>query len=64
MDGGPVGDLDVRQRYGVAWGVTPAPSARDLMPLGARFRPYQTVAARYCWAALTLVRGGTDPSLR
>jgi DNA-3-methyladenine glycosylase II len=64
LDVWPVGDLGVRQGYGVAWRVAPPPSARDLMPLGDPFRPYRTVAARYCWEALALFRRGTDPSLR
>ena len=32
---------------------------------GERFRPYRSVVARYCWAAVSLFRrGGTDPALR
>jgi DNA-3-methyladenine glycosylase II len=59
----PVDDLGVRQGYGLAWGLDP-PSAKELVPLGERFRPYRTVVARYCWEAVALFRGGTDPSLR
>ena len=52
------------QGYGLAWGVEPPPSAKDLAPLGDRFRPYRSIVARYCWEAVALFRGGTDPSLR
>ena len=64
MDVWPVGDLGVRQGYGLAWGLTPAPGAKELAPLGERFRPFRSVVARYCWEAVALFRGGTDPSLR
>jgi DNA-3-methyladenine glycosylase II len=64
LDVWPVDDLGVRQGYALAWGLEPAPSARALAPLGERFRPYRSVVARYCWEAVALFRGGTDPSLR
>ena len=64
LDVWPVGDLGVRQGYGVAWGLQPMPSAKQLDPLGDRFRPYRSIVARYCWAAVALFRGGTDPALR
>jgi DNA-3-methyladenine glycosylase II len=64
LDVWPVDDLGVRQGYGVAWGLDPPPSAKDLAPLGDRYRPYRSVVARYCWEAVALLRGGTDPSLR
>ncbi len=64
LDVWPVDDLGVRQGYGLAWGVDPPPSAKELAPLGERFRPYRSVVARYCWEAVALFRGGTDPSLR
>jgi DNA-3-methyladenine glycosylase II len=64
LDVWPVDDLGVRQGYGIAWGIDPAPSAKELQPLGERFRPYRTVVARYCWEAVALLRGGTDPRLR
>jgi DNA-3-methyladenine glycosylase II len=60
----PVDDLGVRQGYGLAWGLHQAPTARELQPLGERFRPYRSVVARYCWEAVALFRGGTDPALR
>jgi 3-methyladenine DNA glycosylase/8-oxoguanine DNA glycosylase len=64
LDIWPVDDLGVRQGYGIAWGLTPPPTAKELMPLGDRFRPYRSIVARYCWEAVALYRGGTDPSLR
>ena len=64
LDVWPVEDFGVRQGYGLAWGIDPAPTPKQLLPLGDRFRPYRSVVARYCWAAVVLFRGGTDPSLR
>jgi DNA-3-methyladenine glycosylase II len=64
LDVWPVDDLGVRQGYGLAWAVDPPPTAKELVPLGERFRPYRSVVARYCWEAVHLFRGGTDPSLR
>ena len=64
LDVWPVDDLGVRQGYASAWKLDPPPSARQLAPLGERFRPYRSVVARYCWAAVALLRGGTDPALR
>jgi DNA-3-methyladenine glycosylase II len=64
LDVWPVGDLGVREGYGLAWGIDPPPSPSRLRPLGERFRPYRSVAARYCWAALALGSAGTDPALR
>jgi 3-methyladenine DNA glycosylase/8-oxoguanine DNA glycosylase len=64
LDVWPVDDLGVRQGYGLAWGLPVAPSAKELAPLGDRFRPYRSIVARYCWAAVALFRGGTDPALR
>jgi 3-methyladenine DNA glycosylase/8-oxoguanine DNA glycosylase len=64
LDVWPVDDLGVRQGYGLAWGFAPPPSAKVLDPLGDRFRPYRSIVARYCWQAVVLYRGGTDPALR
>jgi DNA-3-methyladenine glycosylase II len=64
LDVWPVDDLGVRQGYGIAWGFDVPPSPKELAPLGERFRPYRSVVARYCWEAVALLRGGTDPSLR
>jgi DNA-3-methyladenine glycosylase II len=65
LDVWPVDDLGVRQGYALIWGVDPAPTAKQLHPLGERFRPYRSVVARYCWAAVPLLRpGGTAAALR
>lgn len=64
LDVWPVDDLGVRQGYGLAWRLDPPPSAKQLAPLGDRFRPYRSIVARYCWQAVALFRGGTDPALR
>lgn len=50
LDVWPTGDLGVRRGYGLAWGVA-TPTARDLEPLGDRYRPYRSVVAWYCWRA-------------
>ena len=59
LDVWPVGDLGVRQGYGLAWKV-PTPTARELEPLGDPFRPYRTVVAWYCWRAAELYAGAAD----
>jgi len=64
LDVWPVDDLGVRQGYGLAWNLEPPPTAKELAPLGDRFRPYRSIVARYCWEAVVLFRGGTDPALR
>jgi DNA-3-methyladenine glycosylase II len=62
MDVWPVGDLGVRNGYGLAWNI-PTPTARDLEPLGDPFRPYRTVLAWYCWSAAELHAGARDSAL-
>ena len=65
LDVWPVDDLGVRQGYGLAWGIDPPPTAKQLDPLGERFRPYRSIVTRYCWAAVPLLRpGATDTALR
>ena len=64
LDVWPVGDLGVRQGYGIAWGIDPPPDAKRLGPLGDRFRPYRSVVARYCWEAVALSRASADTRLR
>jgi DNA-3-methyladenine glycosylase II len=54
LDVWPTGDLGVRNGYAKAWGVTPTPTAKELEPLGDRFRPYRSVVAWYCWAAVEI----------
>jgi DNA-3-methyladenine glycosylase II len=62
LDVWPVGDFGVRQGYGLAWKV-PMPTARELEPLGDRYRPYRTVVAWYCWRAVELYAGAVDSAL-
>jgi DNA-3-methyladenine glycosylase II len=65
LDVWPVDDLGVRQGYALAWKLDPTPTPKQLEPLGDRFRPYRSIVARYCWAAVPLLRpGGTAASLR
>ncbi len=59
LDVWPTGDLGVRRGYGLAWKV-PMPSARELQPLGDRYRPYRSVVAWYCWRAVELYAGAAD----
>ncbi len=58
LDVWPTGDLGVRVGYGRAWGLTDAPTPKDLAEMGERFRPYRSVVAWYCW------RAAGDPELR
>jgi DNA-3-methyladenine glycosylase II len=62
LDVWPVGDLGIRQGYGLAWKV-PTPTARELEPLGEPYRPYRTVVAWYCWRAVELYAGAADSAL-
>ena len=65
LDVWPVEDLGIRHGYALAWHLDPPPTAKQLEPLGERFRPYRSIVARYCWAAVPLLRaGGTAESLR
>lgn len=62
LDVWPVGDFGIRQGYGLAWKV-PAPTAKELEPLGEPYRPYRTVAAWYCWRAVELYGGAQESAL-
>jgi DNA-3-methyladenine glycosylase II len=65
LDVWPVDDLGVRQGYALAWKLDPPPTPKQLEPLGDPYRPYRSIVARYCWAAVPLLRaGGTAASLR
>jgi DNA-3-methyladenine glycosylase II len=65
LDVWPVDDLGIRQGFALAWSIDPPPTPKQLEPLGDRFRPYRSIVARYCWAAVPLLRpGGTAASLR
>jgi DNA-3-methyladenine glycosylase II len=52
LDVWPVDDLGVRQGYALIWGLDTPPKPKELELLGERFRPYRSVVARYCWAAV------------
>jgi DNA-3-methyladenine glycosylase II len=65
LDVWPIDDLGVRQGYALVWNLDPPPTPKQLEPLGDRFRPYRSIVARYCWAAVPLLRpGGTAARLR
>ena len=51
LDVWPTGDYGVRSGYGLAYGHSEPPTAKELEALGDRFRPYRSVAAWYCWRA-------------
>jgi DNA-3-methyladenine glycosylase II len=63
LDVWPVGDLGIRQGYGLAWKL-PTPAARELEPLGEPYRPYRTGVAWYCWRAAAIYGGSDDSELR
>ena len=52
LDVWPVGDYGVRTGYALA-GLHRLPTPKELLALGERFRPYRTVAAWYCWRAVS-----------
>ena len=56
LDVWPVGDYGVRTGYALAYGLPALPSPKELEAMGERFRPYRTVAAWYCWRAVTQQR--------
>ena len=62
LDVWPAGDLGVRKGFGLAWGI-PAPTAKQLEPLGDPFRPCRSVAAWYCWRAAELYAGAAGSAL-
>ncbi|HEV7656450.1 MAG TPA: hypothetical protein VGP36_17180 [Mycobacteriales bacterium] len=53
MDVWPTGDLAIRRGFGLAWEI-PEPTEKQLIPLGAPFRPYRSVLAWYCWRSAQL----------
>ena len=59
LDVWPVDDFGVRQGYGLTWKIDPAPTPKQLAPLGDRFRPYRSIVARYCWEAVALHRSSS-----
>jgi DNA-3-methyladenine glycosylase II len=56
LDVWPTGDLAVRKGYALAWNVE-VPTPKQLDVAGDVFRPYRSVAAWYCWAALRSATG-------
>jgi DNA-3-methyladenine glycosylase II len=61
LDVWPVDDLGVRRGYGLAWRMPTMPTAKELAPLGERFRPYRSIVARYCWAAVATILPVSPP---
>lgn len=53
----PVEDLGVRNGYRIAYELAEMPTAKQLGPLGDRYRPYRSYAAWYCWQAVHIARG-------
>jgi DNA-3-methyladenine glycosylase II len=53
----PVEDLGVRNGYRIAYELAEMPTAKELGPLGDRYRPYRSYAAWYCWQAVHIARG-------
>jgi 3-methyladenine DNA glycosylase/8-oxoguanine DNA glycosylase len=53
LDVWPVGDYGVRAGYARAYELGELPTPKELSVLGDRFRPYRTVAAWYCWQAVS-----------
>jgi len=53
LDVWPVGDYGVRKGYALAYGLKQLPTPKELQALGERFWPYRTVAAWYCWRAVS-----------
>ena len=58
LDIWPVLDFGVRNGYAHLYGLDPMPTAKELEPLGERFRPYRSLAAWYCWRAVETVTPG------
>jgi DNA-3-methyladenine glycosylase II len=55
LDVWPTGDYGVRNGYGRLWRRREMPTAKELLPLGDRFRPYRSLVAWYCWRAVDQV---------
>ena len=53
----PVGDLGVRAGFAKIQRLTDPPAAKELEPLGERYRPWRSAAAFYCWRALEIDLG-------
>jgi len=48
----PVLDLGVRSGFAKVHGLETSPTAKELEPLGERYRPWRSAAAFYCWRVL------------
>lgn len=55
LDVWPIGDFGVRAGYARLYGLDPAPTPKQLQPLGDRFQPYRSLVAWYCWRAVDTV---------
>jgi len=55
LDVWPVDDLGVRKGYARIYGLDALPAPKELEVLGEVFRPYRSVAAWYCWRAVSTV---------
>jgi 3-methyladenine DNA glycosylase/8-oxoguanine DNA glycosylase len=55
LDVWPVLDFGVRAGYARMYGLEPAPTAKELAPLGDPFRPYRSLVAWWCWRAVDTV---------
>jgi DNA-3-methyladenine glycosylase II len=53
----PVDDYGVRTGWTYIYGLPELIKPRELREAGARFRPYRSLAAWYCWEAVRLARG-------
>lgn len=49
LDVWPTGDLGVRNGFAAIQGLDAAPKARELAPMGDRYRPFRSIVAWYCW---------------
>ena len=47
LDVWPVDDLGVRQGYGLAWGISPAPKPKELLALGVPVREFKQLPQRH-----------------
>ena len=47
---GPPGDIALQEAARIAFGCRKRPTAKEMVPLAERWRPYRAVAARLLWA--------------
>ncbi|MSO79362.1 MAG: DNA-3-methyladenine glycosylase 2 family protein [Acidimicrobiia bacterium] len=53
LDVWPVDDLGVRKGYAEIYGLAALPAPKELEVLGEAYRPYRSIAAWYCWRAVS-----------